>query len=475
MAQIPKIPKVPKVNIGKGGKKDEGKTTTASGKKIDNTADNRKAYKDMMDKGYALKASYKYLEAVPFFENAEKIAPYSPTETLDRDARNQAASCKEKDEKCKAQHIKMSDLLSQKKYKEAYNESADFCEVAPASGTGCKCLLPQAEIDKVVTAYKSSVAAEEKAVKDAENAKQEQELAKKYAPIPDNGVVGSLHKSHVNKIVFSKTPITVNSPESALTNSFNLGDDIYFRVFLDKSPANTKRAARTSTDLHFTTIIEIYVNDVNIYPDRKYTGYDLKGLPSEPFSSEKSTTALEALSHKWGPMEGDRDANAFLTQFYKATYNLPAGAHKVKLVYKETGIAAEFSLNVTEAGKLTLGKKICAIPIIKEQYKDYNKSLRIVPNAASLIKYDGSTLIKVVEVENDWTYRKNNYGIITRRVISGVAYFKDNKNGLYHAEPVQFVQENISSGGSKYGTTVGTVVGDPRLGGYRFCKECLGK
>jgi hypothetical protein len=482
MAQFPKIPKVkvPKVNLGNGGGKDPVKTVT--GNTGNNSAGNKKDYEAAISQGYALKKEAKYLEAAAIFDKAAGIAPtqseYSSNKTdeFKKDAEKGATECRTKDANCKAGLTKIDALAAEKKYEDGLSTLRAYGPVADQYD--CRCLLPQAEVDKIKAKLNKGIADEKQAAADLEAANEEKELATKFALVPDDGVKGTLHKTHVNKIVFSKTPLTENSPESALANTFNLGDDIYFRVFLDKSPSNNRRAARKSNEEYITVSLSIFIDGVNMSTNRRKEFYDLSGLPTRSFKSNTSTTGLEALSHNWGAIQGDAMyiANPLLTDFYYATNKLPAGAHKVKVVYNETNITAEFTLNVTEAGKLTLGKKICTIPIIKKQHKDYNKSLRLVPNAASLLgKYEGSTLIKVVETETAWVYRKNNYGIVTRRVLDGVAYYKENSTGLYHAEAVQFVEENISSGGSRYAPATCSIVNDPEISGYRFCKECLGK
>jgi len=488
MAQFPKVPKikVPKVAKDKSAentrdaqkgatKKDTPINLKGTGK--NNSPENRKQYQAYMDEAAKLSNDFKYLEAVPLYEKAAAIAPtqseYSTSETdqFKTDAEKSAASCKKADADCKVMRKKIDELANAKKYDDAFSELRKFC---PGRGAQCECLMLEPEKEKIKTDINSRIAADKKAAEAQKAANEEKALAEKYAPKPDAGITGSLHQKYLKQIVFSKKPIDGNSPESELSNSFNLGDDIFFRLFLERSLANDARAARIEEGVKAQELkAEIHINGTKIYDN-----YEVNGLHKYRFNYENSTSALEALSHnKWVELEGDNGfANEFLTDFFYATNRLPVGSHKVKIVLPKLNISGEFTLNVTEAGKLALAKKLCVMPVIQSHAEHFNKGLKIVTNGAEVIKTaprENSTFVKVVETASDWVYHKNRYGIITHRTLYGRAFYKYNDTGLYYSKDIEFYQENTSSGGSKYGKTTWGYINQRTS--YAFHKDCVGK
>lgn len=475
MAQFPKIPKVPKV-------------PKVSNKIGNNSAENRKEYERLMTEGRVLKNAAKYSEAIPLFDKAASNAPtqseYSTQtdDSFEQDARKEILACNKAIENCKALRKKIDEQAAAKLYENALSTLHVFCEIKEV---GCECLMPKTEIAKIEADLKKGIANEEKALVDYHEAEKEKELAAKFALVPDDGVSGTLHKANVNKIVFSKTAINGNSPASAISNTFTLGDDIYFRVFMEQSVGNQARKARKEFK-NLGLSARFFINDKLMTANPNNQGYDMaSGSYSisteryENFDTDKSTTAIAALARNWGAIPSDQPPysyNKLLLDFFYTTYQLPVGTHKVKILCYGDVISGEFTLNVTEAGKLALGKKLCGMPLIKDQYAGYNTALRIVPTATEMVKKnmpENTTLIKVIEGQ-DWSYTKNAFGIITHRNLWGKAFLKDNATGLYFVKDIDFRQENISSGGSKYGATTWSW-NNLTSSGYRFCKECLGK
>lgn len=320
--------------------------------------------------------------------------------------------------------------------------------------------------------------------------------------IPDEGITSDVHKKLMKQVVFSKTAIAKSAVESSLTNSFNLGDDIYFRVYLEKSIINESNAIgyETNSTVNGVTAFDIFIDGKKIV--------DMPATETYQYSFSKSehqypTTFTDCLSRNWGdPDDKGKSYKKALLDFYYNAVLLSPGTHKVtinttyyvpengatpeqqyqKAFGKEKLLATgEFSLNVTEAGKVAIGKKLCSMPDIKTEV-DYFKIAKAptkVPQAAEWVKKNinekgiNASLVKVVEGD-EWAYIKNSWGIITHRELWGNAFLLDKTSGLYYSRRIKYTEQNISSGGAKYGSTVWEW-SDYSNVGIRFAKECVGK
>ena len=102
---------------------------------------------------------------------------------------------------------------------------------------------------------------------------------------------------------------------------------------------------------------------------------------------------------------------------------------------------------------------------------------KVVPDGFNMVnkeKREGETIIKLVEYGNDWTYKKNVYGVILSRSIDAKALVQDQKTKLCFIIDITFGQENVSSGGAKYGPVYFSRKGEfsnPGSTGY-FVREC---
>lgn len=317
----------------------------------------------------------------------------------------------------------------------------------------------------------------------------------------DKGISGSIHTKYLKKIVFSKTEIVKGSEnESSFTNSFSATDNIYPRVYLEKSVGTEAKSIgdcyggsnfiRWTFDDGATKLPE-WLGESN------YTATD----------DDLWTTFQPAMS----PSESDMNYDVGnLKNFIKIVRYLPVGTHKVKMdvVYdipvdqeatsamreencmkwttkfgEEKVLATgEFTLNVTEAGKKTLYKKAC--PLYKKQVADYNRSsFKLVSNATALVKektnvdWNKFTLLKIVGVK-DWKYKKNYYGVILSRSAGAGVYLLNKQDGFVYYSSVSYYQENTSSGGSSYGSVSASLEAQniEYTRNYdSFCKECIGK
>lgn len=325
--------------------------------------------------------------------------------------------------------------------------------------------------------------------------------AMKYSKplVKDEGITSETHKNNLKQIVFSKTNISKAASSSQFTNNFTLGDDIIARIYLEKSIENERNATGVETykgSFYFRITIDgdaPYTQNIALFSNKSSMDdadrYDDAPRDYDSELGVGSTTFRFAVSNKPDKFSKNLPYN-FIYEWF---WNKPVGNHKVKIEYvydipdddvdpanemnsylhttkfgpEKILATGEFTINVTEAGKIAAAKKVC--PNITW----LNNKLIKVPDGFTMINKDkkaNETIIKVVELDNDWSYEKNVFGIILKRYINGAAIVQDNTTKLYHSEDIKFGQENISSGGSGYGSTYYY-----RTRGKDFCKECLTK
>lgn len=335
------------------------------------------------------------------------------------------------------------------------------------------------------------------------NAEQEAEDLQKYGdeqmnlldqmkykkePVPDQGMINELHKANVGKIVFSKSEIVKSETSSAnWTNTFNMGDDIYSRIYLSRSMTNEAYSIGTFVQNNFRYRITIDGNKQTT--DVAAGGNYLISGDEEVYNSW--TTFQIGISPKKEDVEYYPAYEVYV--MFSKLWKLPAGKHTVKIeavfdipeddvrgggndyLYTtkfgpERVIAeGEFTINITEEGKLIAGRKLC------KSYDWINYKTPQVPDAFSMVSKAANPdekVIKVVLLHNDWTYNRNYYGVILSREIAGRAIYQDVNTKLCYLVDLTFYQENISSGGSSYGATTFSRTG--RLEEYNgFILDCV--
>ncbi|MES2838170.1 MAG: hypothetical protein V4667_11645 [Bacteroidota bacterium] len=334
---------------------------------------------------------------------------------------------------------------------------------------------------------------------------QMEDMKYKCNPLePGDGISSPMHTKYLKKLVFAKSEIAkAQENEANFTNSFTLTDNIYSRVYLEKS-----------TGFESGNIGHCYGGDGGFIMRFTFDNGATKmpewlGESNEGIRAEKNwTTWQPAIS----PSAADLDKPDYsVKNFVKIVRNLPAGTHKVKMevVYdipddekpsppakyiencklfttkfgpEKVLAVGEFNLNVTEADKKALYKKVC--PMYKTQIADYNRpAFTLVPNAVALAKittgvdWKKFTLLKIVG-DIDWTYNKNVYGIILSRKAYAGVYLLNNEDGFIYYSKAEYSQENTSSGGATYAATR-VWVEEQNIEYTRnydsFCKECIGK
>ena len=269
------------------------------------------------------------------------------------------------------------------------------------------------------------------------------------AQVTDNGMTNDFHKVSIGKIVFAKTEILkATTTADGLTNSFELGDDIYGRVYLAKSMTNELVALGGSQ------------GDDAI---RYRITVDGKSLSSSYFDGNIIWTTDPDVKNEWttfqlalSPSSVEGYPVLEYQGFFASIWELSTGSHKVKYELimktstKENVIASgEFNLNVTEAGKTTTGNKVC--PNISWSSMDASA----LPEAQGLVekaKGPNDKIIKVILIAWEWKEQRDNNGTITARWMNGKTIFQDLKTKLYYDIDALFVQESTNNGIS-YGAT----------------------
>lgn len=317
----------------------------------------------------------------------------------------------------------------------------------------------------------------------------------------DNGISSPTHTKYLKKIVFSKSEIVKSQENEAnFTNTFALTDNIYSRVYLEKSIRN--EAGNVGNCFSPTYFIRYSFDDGATKMPEWLNVKVHNVLSGAADAVDKWTTWQPAVSWSAADLTGPELG---VKNFVKYVRNLPAGTHKIKMevvydipedsnngysTYEYTTkfgpekvlAVGEFTLNVTEADKKVLYKKVC--PMYKTQIADYNRpAFTLVPNAVALAKittgvdWKKFTLLKIVG-DIDWTYKKNAYGIILSRSAGAGVYLLNNEDGFVYYSKAEYSQENTSSGGASYAATR-VWVEEQNIEYTRnydsFCKECIGK
>lgn len=288
--------------------------------------------------------------------------------------------------------------------------------------------------------------------------------------IEDQGMTNELHKTNVGKIVFSKSEIVKAETSSAgFANSFNMGDDIYARVYLSRSFTNEQNLINTvSGDFRYRITIDGNKQTTDITAGGNYP------ISGDEESYNTWTTFQIGIAPKAEDVSYYPRNEVFV--LFSRLWKLPAGSHTIKIeavydvpaddVDEENSLnsymwttkfgaekilaSGEFTINITDAGKITAGKKLCPA------FDWLNNHTNQVPDAFAMVskaQEPTEKVLKVVLVNNDWTYNKNGWGVILNRHIFGKALVQDIATKLVYEVDLTFYQENISSGGDKYGMT----------------------
>lgn len=196
--------------------------------------------------------------------------------------------------------------------------------------------------------------------------------------LPNDGITSAIHKKHMSKIVFASTtaPLKFNAEtESAFKSKFELGEDVYFRVYLDNSLHNyLQKLMPGKKSSEYTAAagykMKLYLDNVGIYFGDACAG--TAGFNAN--DQEKMTTFKGALRN---PSERGIGENAYDIFLYKAMPKLTQGDHKVKVeLYPSISSPKEIIGKVIASGEFTLSVSESYANYFKLGYKNSNAMKR---------------------------------------------------------------------------------------------------
>lgn len=261
----------------------------------------------------------------------------------------------------------------------------------------------------------------------------------------DQGMTSTTHADYVNKIVFAKSLDAIsfrNEKPSQFTNSFNASDNIYSRIYLDKSIGNTPHEGKKCWA--GILMYDMYI-DGNKVPFKKEFGVfgnipeNEKTYYMEGVDDHDQVNIWTSWRPTLLPKESDEElkygnVNIQARCFALALLDLQPGKHEVTLkMYSrsldtgaETGVLAEgsFSINLTAADKKALAFKYTP-PLPKDEWVGGNKEAIKNEIREAFINQLGKTPIVVGISGRDW--RESSYTLTGQkyRKISGWAIFED--------------------------------------------------
>lgn len=268
----------------------------------------------------------------------------------------------------------------------------------------------------------------------------------------DDGIKTDLHKANVEKIVFSKKPLNPATASAAdVTETFNVGDNIYALVFMKTALGNYK--------IYNAESGAVKGNRNNNY--KVMASIDGVALPQSILQdnyneTKKGITSIATIFHSFAP--GDTKDNS--EYFVKAFNALSAGPHKVRVEFwggntnmkgdsKEPVAIGEFNLVKKEGQNLKLGRTFADIKALKTDKVLEGKMVKVA-NTYDYLPKNGQVYSAAKIVENGWTLEKNDLGIILRRTIKADVLAKET-NGDCRVYTITFCEDY--AGGGTYGAT----------------------
>lgn len=238
----------------------------------------------------------------------------------------------------------------------------------------------------------------------------------------NEGITNTFHQNHVGQIVFSKTAIDRGiSSDAGLTTTFNYGDDIHTRLFLQSSilnyycypsNSNTPDVSTRNRFLFYVFIdgvkeignlIEVNLNDEE-YKSKTSIGFQVYGLSK--LNKEEPNEKLA-----------------------KALNQLKTGSHKIRIELFAYGYSSTFK--PVASGEFTILKKEGDVLKTGKKFADLREKIdpEFEKVALKLINKEHATektIYQQIAIQSeDWdVIRNENTGVVTARSVSVYAYYK---------------------------------------------------
>lgn len=315
-------------------------------------------------------------------------------------------------------------------------------------------------INKAKQKTKKEEKKEEKETKVA--SKDEPKKPKSLADTPENrmitdSITSAIHAKYLNKIVFASDEKSLEKQkeiESNFKTEFNLGDQIYFRVYTDNSLFNYVRPLVSSSwdnalRSNITYAFKVYIDNVlldNLSNDV---------LSRQEFDSgqkDKLTTFKGALKSSGNSIYVGM--NMFKDVLIKHEGKLSIGKHQLKIeiypFYYNSGKEENIKGNVVASGEITLNVKGSAIDptdpemcMPNEVMQDKELSKRIASDyfKAYQVKADG---VKILS--SKWEIERNKYtSVVERRTLDVSIGYKDPKTNKCYKRNYLINQEYVGT------------------------------
>jgi hypothetical protein len=272
---------------------------------------------------------------------------------------------------------------------------------------------------------------------------------------PDDGIQGDFHQKNIGKIVFSKQPTDKNLNESSVTTSFNVGDYIYARIYLQTCVANYKVYKTLNPIPHKNEVGGAYIK---VFLDGKDAGFSI-GL--KDFNGTQATITQKGLT-----LNGEGDAAQYNSEdFINSLNDLSDGQHTYRfelwgqydpqtaMGYDEfktkAAIASgEFTITKKPGSGVKLGRNWAGVESLMDDPEVAAKALKVLKEYASAHGWS-EDFQSMKFAQEDWDIEYNQYtsAIVDRRII--LYAFAKWPNGQCTMQRFAFIQDYNGSGYQK--------------------------
>jgi hypothetical protein len=299
-----------------------------------------------------------------------------------------------------------------------------------------------------------------------------------FAPVKDYGMTDEIHAKHLKQVVFSKTSIEYKrGKEEQLTNTFNLGDEIYVMAYFEHSIKNQWLKDKIQMPDDFRTFLNIWyeVNGQVVGKEgpnsfeKEYVGpypyeigdwtcfcYPLLSLSKcENYNRDN----IQLPFHSYAvPLlkQGDNKVKMFFS--FEVHEDMISGnsysgdlKKELKLLYQpaEPMAVGEMTIkvnNIADVKKMLT--KSGFIPVAGQNNPTLEKQIMNVYNANS----SDSKAVKAIIYDSDWSVRRDDYGNIVGRYV-GVKVVVTTSDPNYY-EVWDKSAEQPYTGGGQYSSKI---------------------
>lgn len=243
--------------------------------------------------------------------------------------------------------------------------------------------------------------------------------------LPNDGITSPSHKKYMNKIVFTSSlaPLKFGAEvESGFVNKFELGQPIFFRVYLDNSLFNYSNKLmpnqkREEINNKGGFIVKYYLDNVEYYSGNACDGTS----EFKPKEQEELTSFKGALRN---PDERGIGENGYDRFLYKALDKLTAGEHNLKIEFYPTVSGTKMIVGaVVATGEFTLQVTEAYANFFKGSYKNFSK-----------MKFSKDFNDNKIAVDNSG----KTIATYTKGPSNNQTTVKDNNGNIIHTESVDF-------------------------------------